>query len=30
VLTPENARNVQIAVGAIDQAFLQSPYLVTP
>ena len=30
VLTPENAQNVQIAVGAIDQAFLQSPYLVTP
>ena len=30
VLTPENAQNVQIAVGAIDQAFAQSPYLVTP
>jgi hypothetical protein len=30
VLTPERATNVQIAVGAIDQAFLQSPYLVTP
>ena len=30
VLTPENAQNVQIAVGAIDQAFSQSPYLGTP
>ena len=30
VLTPENAQNVQIAVGAVDQAFAQSPYLVTP
>jgi len=30
VLTPENAKNTQIAIGAIDQAFAQSPYLVTP
>ena len=30
VLTPENARNVDIAVGAVDQAFAQSPNLVTP
>lgn len=30
VLTPERATNVQIAVEAVDQAFLQSPYLVTP
>ena len=30
VLTPENAQNVQIAIDAIDQAFAQSPYLVTP
>jgi hypothetical protein len=30
VLTPSNAQNVQIAVGAIDQAFAQSPNLVTP
>ena len=29
VLTPENAQNVQIAVTSIDQAFAQSPYLVT-
>jgi hypothetical protein len=27
VLTPESLINVQIAVGAVDQAFLQSPYL---
>ena len=27
---PSNAENVQIAVGAVDQAFAQSPYLVTP
>lgn len=27
VLTPINAQNLQIAVGAIDQAFAQSPYL---
>ena len=30
VLTPANAQNIQIAVGAVDQAFAQSPYLVTP
>ena len=30
VLTPSNAENVQIAIGAVDQAFAQSPYLVTP
>jgi hypothetical protein len=30
VLTPERATNVQIAVRAVDQAFAQSPYLVTP
>lgn len=30
VLTPERATNVQTAIAAIDQAFLQSPYLVTP
>jgi hypothetical protein len=30
VLTPENAKNTQIAIGAVDQAFAQSPYLVTP
>jgi hypothetical protein len=30
VLTPEHAQNVQIAVDAVDQAFAQSPYLVTP
>jgi len=30
VLTPERAKNVEVAVGAVDQAFAQSPYLVTP
>lgn len=30
VLTPENAGNTAIAVGAVDQAFAQSPYLKTP
>jgi hypothetical protein len=30
VLTPQRAQNVQIAVGAVDQAFAQSPYLVVP
>ncbi len=30
VLTPSNAQNAQIAVNAVDQAFAQSPYLVTP
>jgi hypothetical protein len=30
VLTPANAQNIQIAVGAVDQAFAQSPYLVNP
>jgi hypothetical protein len=30
VLTPENAANTSIAVGAVDQAFAQSPYLLVP
>ncbi|MGA8891787.1 MAG: DUF4136 domain-containing protein [Anaeromyxobacteraceae bacterium] len=30
VLTPENAKNTQIAIDAVNQAFAQSPYLVTP
>jgi hypothetical protein len=30
VLTPSASANVQIAVGAVNQAFAQSPYLQTP
>jgi hypothetical protein len=30
VLTPDRADNLEIAVGAVDQAFAQSPYLRTP
>jgi len=30
VLTPASALNAKIAVGAVDQAFVQSPFLVTP
>ena len=30
VLTPTAAQNLQIAIGAVDQAFAQSPYLGVP